>query len=929
MPALIYSPITQIGKAMTYIYPLDSSDLNLDLGGGKAANLARLARAGFGVPPGFVVLTPAYRAFVAANDLQGVIEREIGRLEWASLSGFEAASTAIRKAFAAGEVPADIVYAIRDAYDAMAKDGEGSTPAVAVRSSATAEDLADASFAGQQDTFLSVRGEDALLQSVQACWSSLWTARAMAYRARQGIGPEEVALAVVVQRMAPAETAGVLFTVNPITGQEDEVVINATWGLGEALVSGRVNPDTIVASKATGAIRQLDVGEKAVEVVADGEGQSGTGEREVAEDRRSQASVTAAQVEALAGLAREVEAAFGSAQDVEWAFADGQLVVLQSRPVTASAAPVAEEAAQTPEPAPEGDDDWPPIPEAEPQPFDLWSQMDVGERWPEPVTPLTWSTWYGINQESMNGMDAVTGLSEPYLEKVVWGRRAYGRIYLNEGAMVHLYADGYGMPGSMIADAMGSHNILPERYRGWRWGTVLRRAPALARMMIGWERDMPRFEALFSQIDEWVDAFMRRDLDAVGDVELWRLAEEVWRRRLMEGLDYHIEATSMSSSAFSTLESLCARWLGGREVAHELITGLTGVIAAEIVPSLWEMTYLLQEAGLAEVVRAKEPAEALAALRESEDAGPFLKKLDAFLQRHGHRCMTEAEWLYPRWIEAPALVVESVQGYLRAGSDFDPTAIEEKQRRERLEATREAEARLDRFRRRFFRSNLERAQRLLRIRDNGQHYLVKLLLPMRHVYATLARRWATRGWLEEEQFFFLVVPEIEAVLAAGAPEAASLDLRAIAVDRRAAYDYWFTYPAPEMLDRQGRPLAAGGETADDASVLSGVPASRGAVEGTARVILQPSEAAEIEPGSILVTRATDPGWTPVFSVIGGLVLEIGGQLSHGAIVAREYGLPAVVNVPGATQRIADGQRIRVDGAAGRVYLSGREDAGDV
>ena len=912
---------------MTTIYRLDSPDVTLSVGGGKAANLSRLARAGFRVPAGFVLSTAAYRAFVTANDLQGMIEAESRQLAGGGLSAFEAASGRIREAFAGGEPPDEVVGALKEAYSALAEEVDGRAPAVAVRSSATAEDLPDASFAGQQDTYLNVRGEDALLEAVRACWASLWTARAMAYRARQGIGPEEVALAVVVQQMVPAEAAGVLFTVNPINGRDEEVVINATWGLGEALVSGRVNPDTVVAEKATGKIAEFEIGDKAVEVVPDGDadGPGGTGEQELPDERRRQASVTGERVEALARMAREVEAEFGSAQDVEWAFAGGRLYLLQSRPVTAGAAPAGDDAAAGP--AAPGDDAWPPRQPGEQKRFDLWSQMDVGERWPEPVTPLTWSSWYHINQASMEEMDAVTYLQDASLEGVAWARRAYGRIYFNEGAMVHLYAAGYGMPGSMVADAMGSYGMLPERYQGWRWATVLRRAPALARMMLGWEREVPKFEALFPQIDDWVDAFMVRDLDALTDGELWSRIDDVWRPRLLEGLDYHIKVTSMSASAFSTLENLCQRWLGGPEVAHELITGLTGVIAAEIVPHLWEMTHLLQAAGQAGLVLDREPDRALEALRDSDEARPFLTRLDAFLQRHGHRCMTEAEWLHPRWIEAPELVVEAVQGYLRAGDEFNPIDIEEKQRRQRLEATRQAEARLDPFRRRFFRSNLERAQRLLRLRDNGQHYLVKLLLPIRHIYATLARRWQGRGWLDEEQqFFFLAETEIEAVLEAGTPQAAGLELGAIAAERRAAYDYWFTVQAPEMLDPEGRPLAVSGDE-DERPGLSGIAASRGIADGTARVILQPSEAAEIEPGSILVTRATDPGWTPVFSVIGGLVLEIGGQLSHGAIVAREYGLPAVVNVPGATERIADGEQIRVDGTEGRVYFSGVDGPG--
>ena len=205
------------------------------------------------------------------------------------------------------------------------------------------------------------------------------------------------------------------------------------------------------------------------------------------------------------------------------------------------------------------------------------------------------------------------------------------------------------------------------------------------------------------------------------------------------------------------------------------------------------------------------------------------------------------------------------------------------------------------------------------MRDNGQNYVVKLLLPMRHLYAVLGERWAGRGWLDDPyDIFFLVAEELTAVTAAGDPVAAGLDLRAKAAARRAAYTYWFTQPTPDALDRHGVPVAV---AAQDGDTLTGMAASPGQVTGHARVVLSPQEASTLAPGDILVTRATDPGWTPVFSLIGGAVLEIGGTLSHGAIVAREYGLPAVVNVPQATQRIRDGQEITVDGTRGTVSLN--------
>ncbi|MCI0395829.1 MAG: hypothetical protein L0332_35325 [Chloroflexi bacterium] len=893
-----------------YILPLDAEMMTLAEAGGKGASLNRLGRAGFPVPAGFVVTTAAYQAFVAANDLAGPILAYSQATTAGDLASFEAASQAIRRLFEQGTIPAEVAEAVHQAADPLAN-----TP-LAVRSSATAEDLPEASFAGQQETTLNVSGEEALLAAVGRCWSSLWTGRAIAYRARQEIPPDGVSLAVVVQAMVPAEAAGVLFTLNPVTGNRDEMVINATWGLGEALVSGRVNPDTLVVEKATGRLLELQVGDKTV-MTAPVDG--GTAEVVVDEARRRQPALAPEQAAELARLGREIEARFGQPQDIEWAVASGQMVILQSRPVTTASQPAA---------GPPGDDAWPPLAESGLQPFDLWSQMDVGERWPEAVTPFTWSTWQPMMNENMRRSGAVAALKSATVTQMQWARRAYGRIYFNEGAMSYILSEGYGMPASIMASTMGTQGAIDEAADRWRWGRLLRRLPAILGMTLKWERVAGRYEQSFSQIDAWVAEFMERDLERAGDAELWAESETVWQPRVMDQMDEHGIITAYSSNNFSLLERSLGRWLAGGagqwasggELAHALITGLTGIVTAEIVPALWQMARQLQEAGLAGVVLEQEPAAALAQLRQEPAARPFLESLEAFLRRHGHRCMSEAEWLHPRWREAPEQVIESVAGYLRAGPTFDPAETEARQRRQREEATALVESRLDPLRKRYFRSVLNRTQKLVRQRDNGQHFLVKMALPMRRIYASLGRRWVERGWLADpDDFFFLTRPEIEAILQAGDPARAGLELPAIVAGRRAAYAYWLGVTAPEVLGPDGRPVA-GSAPAGGEDMLAGVAASAGRVQGAARVILSPREATTIQPGEILVTRATDPGWTPVFSVIGGLVLEVGGQLSHGAIVAREYGLPAVVNVPEATRRIQDGQVITVDGTAGKVYL---------
>jgi pyruvate,water dikinase len=281
-----------------------------------------------------------------------------------------------------------------------------------------------------------------------------------------------VALAVVVQRMVPADTSGVLFTVNPVTGARDELVLNATWGLGEALVSGRVNPDSFVVNKASGALKHVEIGDKAVMTAAS---EQGTHEAVVAAELRARQTLSARQIAALAEAGRAVEKHFGAPQDIEWALAEDRIYILQSRAVTtlveASDPSVTSSLAA---PAP-GDDAWPPQLTAPAQPFDLWSQADMGERWPEPVTPFTWSTWEPMIQENLR--DSMRLANIPYLDQIRWSRRAYGRIYMNEGALLHLFSHEFGMPEKLIAAGMGSQGDPAQHQAGWRWRVFLPKLP--------------------------------------------------------------------------------------------------------------------------------------------------------------------------------------------------------------------------------------------------------------------------------------------------------------------------------------------------------------------------------------------------------------------------------------------------------------------
>ena len=891
---LFHNDSTRQASLMNPILPLSSPDLTLANAGGKGANLSALIRGGFDAPGGFVITTAAYDAFVAANGLTDAIGESVAAIDPADPTAFDRASDAIRARFAQARLPDDLAADILAAYADVFSDAAP----VAVRSSATAEDLPDASFAGQQETYLNVVGPDALLEAVVACWSSLWTGRAIAYRRRQSIAPDDVSLAVVVQRMIPAETAGVMFTVHPVSGDDGQVVINAAWGLGEALVSGQVNPDTYITAKESGGLLEVSIGDKAVMTAAQG---AGTAEVAVDPARQRQRALSDGQVGELVAVGRRIEEHFGAPQDIEWAFAGGQLFILQSRPVTTTAQP-----RRIP-----GDDAWPPLLSHAPRPYDLWSQADLGERWPDPLTPLTWSEWKPITEANMRGSFA--GIREAWLDEIEWMRREAGHAYLNEGALAYALHRGYGMPASSFADSLGSADGLVELYPKWHVPTALRRAPLMLGLMRRWGQLIDGYEAEFPQIDREVDAWMARDLSGLSDRQLWEEAQGVWLARVIRTIDAHAASTSQSMNAYTQMEGTLKRFVGDGSAIHALTGGIDGVIQAELVPALWEIAQAIRAAGLEKLLLENDAESAWQALQTAPGAQPALEKLAVFLRRHGHRCTTEAEYLHPRWAEKPGLVIEQIAGYLRLGDDFDPTGAEARQRAQREEATRQIEARLNFVQRGFFRSSLKRLHRLVRMRDNGQHYLVKLMLPVRRCYGLLAARWAERGWLPEaEAFFFLVKEEIAAVIAGGEPSG----LAEKAAARRAAWEHWMAQPDfPDVLDAAGRPVVAAQRDGDG---LRGIAASAGRVTGRARVILSPQEATSLQPGDILVTRATDPGWTPVFALISGVVLEIGGQLSHGAIVAREYGLPAVVNVAGATRQIVDGETITVDGSAGVV-----------
>lgn len=806
--------------------------------GGKGASLAALARAGFEVPDGFII--PADLA--------------------ASLDGDPAAW------------PPDLRRAMLDRLKALAPSFEP----VAVRSSAADEDGAEASFAGQHETVLGVTGSDAFLAAVQRCLTSASSESARAYRRAAGAA-EEAAMAVVVQLMVPAVSAGVAFSIDPVSGNRDHVVVEAVAGLGDALVSGQVEGQRFVVHRQSLA---------------------------VLERPSSPAVLSDDQVIAVVRAALRAEDLFGSPQDIEFAFDGvGKLWLLQSRPITAPAAGA---------PRPDGLGGWynefdTPTSEA-----DLWTSANVQEILPGLLTPLTITTF---------NETVPRAYTEDYHELGLLGRDEnprfmgtfYNRAFLNmeatrliasrvlgfrEGALEQQYL------GGPIDD--GWKTPLP-RFATWRRRILT--APRMLRVMATLSKQADRAERAVASAERQVRGV---DPYALTDAELQRYRERIldFSARIAR---VHLRVTGVAGSGYDTIASLVRPVLGEETDGRVpvLFTGLAGVESAQISLDLWELSRIALREGLGEQLRAPgfDPAEpALPA--------PWRAAYAAFIERHGHRGLHEMEVATRTWRWDPAPVIAMVRSYLDLDPEHAPPAVLARQEQERLALTREIDARLNPIQRRIFRWLLPRAQGWVALRERTKSILVRSARLGDWHLAAIQARFVDLGVIRQpDDLFFLAHEEVSNVLA----NSLRLDLSEKVAARRREYERNRHIILPERFRGRPAPLPPP-EAGHAGDVLRGTPVSPGRVTARARVILDPQADGPLLPGEILVAPVTDAGWTPLFALASGLVVDMGSALSHGSTVAREYGLPAVVNVRQGTSRIRTGDLILVDGLAGTVTI---------
>lgn len=891
------------------VIPFDSPDASLETAGGKGLNLARLTRAGFPVPHGFIVPTSAYRAFVTANGLQENIQNQVRGINADDMQALDGASEHIRAAFSAGKIPADIAEAITQAYTALNRQSkiENQKLSIAVRSSATAEDLPDLSFAGQQDTFLNVIGADALLKAVVDCWSSLWTARAIGYRIRNHIDQGEAALAVVVQEMIPSEASGVLFTANPLSGLRSEAVIDATLGLGEALVSGQVEPDHYVVDTRAGGIVAKTLGQKKIST----RGKSGGGVETVQEDASSKQALSDAQILELAALGARVQDEYGSPQDIEWAFAGGRLYLLQARAITSLF----------------------PIPEVVFDPLKVWFSFGAVQGLVGPMTPL------GIDtiRHFVSGGAGLFGIRVAYDQLDVFavaGERIWIKV---SDAMRHplglrvmkIFMEFIEPSSAQIVRGLAQEPQMKAGQGKLKFSTLHRLGgvlgPALLRML----GNILRPEKARADIEASIETYLKTaQLPPAAD-RFGRLENAVSfvEQRVATALPFllpqFIPIFGPSIASLNLLTEVAGE--ENRGLALEVTRGLPGNVTTEMDLALWATASTIQaDAQAAELFRNADAPQLASRYLKGDLPEAAQRALADFLERYGMRGVGEIDLGQPRWREEPTPVIRTLQSYLQIDPQSAPDAVFARGAQAAQEAIEKLAATARRqpggwLREKLARGAARRVRSMMGARESPKFFAIRMMGIARQALLAVGKEFAAAGALERaDDVTFLTLPELRE-LSQDQPR----DWKTLVAQRRAAFERELRRrQVPRILVSDGRAFYEGlGAQTDSGDVISGSPVSPGVVEGNVHIIFDP-RGAQLAPGEILVCPGTDPAWTPLFMAAGGLITEVGGMMTHGSVVAREYGIPAVVGVHQATQRLKDGQKIRVDGTTGKISVLG-------
>jgi phosphohistidine swiveling domain-containing protein len=832
--------------------------------GGKGANLGELIQQGFPVPPGFVVTAAAYSGFVSDWDLTSQTPQQI------------------QLQILAQPIDPDLGAELQAHHSKLAKKIHREF-VYAVRSSATAEDLGDASFAGQHDTYYYVTA-DRLPEMVKQCWSSLWSEAACSYRESHGIAHHEVNMAVVVQLMVESDISGITFTANPISGNTDEILTEASWGMGAAIVDGRVSPDQYIFSRERNLITSKRIADKKFMVPATLQ-ESGSRLMAVPAPLRRKETLSQSQVNTLIGWALQSHAYFGNPQDLEWAFHGEEFYILQSRPITTLR--------QTGDEIPDGE-------------FVLFKP--IAENFTDPLLPLS----QDILQRIFPMMKIIRG-----------------RVYMNIAHIKPLLP--FKMDSQQIAKVAYLSGALEQR-------PALSISKLIGLGLIGYLNYLLMgvfYYRTAKMPDDFMDSFKQLFNDIVDDDKVdapGAMEKLFFRPNFFEPVGNMVFLVNLSAPRYMVLMGLLGKllkyWMPDLrdDAASYLTSGTEGILSTDMGRHIW---FLAEQARLSpvvvDIIRGNESHHALDMLHNEFGAKPFMLELDKFLAVHGHRTLKEFELNSVRWDEDPAPIIAMLSNYLQ--SDADPTRTEHRVKDERVRFTSEIRNLLAgkflepsfAWRWKIIDTLCQQAKYYIRLRENSRFFHIMGFYAVRKKVLKIETELLQQGQLKcKDDIFYLDWKEIQNLQDS---KLNWFEVEDRIRSRRMDFIRLSKMAPPKTFGVPIEEDARGGET----NQILGQGASPGECEGIARVIMDPAIDATVLPGEILVAPYTDPAWTPLFLTASAAVVEVGSYLSHAGTIAREYGLPCVVDAENCTTRLKTGDRIRVNGSDGTVVLLDQEE----
>jgi len=862
----------------------------LHLVGGKGANLGELFKIeGIQVPEGFCISTEAFKRIIEETSSITESIDELSLLKIENRDKIAALSAEIRRGMEEAAIPQDIEEAITG-YLAKFSEKE----AFAVRSSATAEDLPTASFAGQQDTYLNIVGKEAILLHVSKCWASLFTERAVIYRLQNSDDHRNIRLSVVIQKMVFPQAAGILFTADPVTSNRKVVSIDAGFGLGEALVSGLVNADNYQVRDGKMIDKKIAVKKSAMYARKEG----GTAMQEIEPERQSSQVLTEEQILQLERIGRTIEAHFGHPQDIEWCLVDDTFYIVQSRPVTTLY----------------------PIPEANGQ--------ENAERGPTERGPTVYVS-VGHNQMMTDAMKPL-GLSFFLLTTPAPMRIAGSRLFVDVTLMLASSAgrkkliDNFGLSDPLIKDALINITaredfikMVPNEDKG--------SLPTGFRPQIDSDifRDKSTVVADLIRRSQTSIATLKQNIQTKSGSELFDFITEDLKELKKIAFDPQSHRVIMAAmDATSWINDKMNEWLNEKKAADTLSQSVPNNITSQMGLALLEAADVIRPFPevIAYLQRVKED-HFLDELSQFEGGKEAQNAINDFLNTYGMRCAGEIDITKTRWSEKPITLVPMILSNIKNSAPGESKRRFEQGQRESLKKERELLSQLRQLP--DGQQKVEETKRMIDLlrnfigyREYPKYGLVNRYFFYKRALAKEAEHLVQVGVIhEKEDIFYLTFEELREVVRTHNADYGLID------QRKEAYKVHKKLTPPRVLTSEGE-IIAGTYRRENlpAEAMAGLAVSSGVAEGRARVILHMEDTAELEESDILVTAFTDPSWTPLFVTIKGLVTEVGGLMTHGAVIAREYGLPAVVGVENATKLIKDGQQIRVNGTDGYVEI---------